>query len=52
MNINTLRRSLALSSAALLAAAGLSLAAAGPATAATPTCNGEPATIVGTERTR
>ena len=49
MSINALRRSLALGSAALLAAAGLSLAAAAPASAATATCNGESATIVGTD---
>ena len=48
MSILTIKRSLAVGSAALLAAAGLSFAAAIPASAATHTCNDLAATIVGT----
>ena len=48
MSILTIKRSLAVGSAALLAAAGLSFAAAIPASAATDTCNDLEATIVGT----
>ena len=48
MSIITFKRTLALGGAALLTAAGLSLAAVVPAYAATQTCNGLEATIVGT----